>query len=246
MKTSRDGLGDRMKNNYENRSRHYLTRRTPVIIRVDGKAFHTFTKGCEKPFDYRLIYSMRYATLQLAQRMQGCVAAYVASDEASFLLTDWAQLDTQAWFDYNKSKMESISASYMSVFFNQNYFGSKEPSDSLTDKYGVFDSRSFNLPKAEVANYFLWRMKDWERNSVTMLASEFFSHKELHGKSTLDRLQMMEAKGVRWSDTNPIARNGSFFVKADGKFAERTFDENVTYEKVAMNLRFLDTNPDTV
>lgn len=250
MKQSKDGLGDRMKKNYEDRSRHYLLRRTPVILRLDGKAFHTFTRGLEKPFDKRFVYSMRYATLRTAERMQGCVAAYVASDEASFLLTDWAQLDSQAWFDYNKSKIESIAASYMSVFFNQNFFGSKEPSDSLTDRYGVFDARSFNLPKAEVVNYFLWRMKDWERNSITMFASESYSHKELHGKSTLDRLRMSSESGNHWSDLDPIFRNGSFFVKhqqdSHNCFCEKLLDFKPTYENISAKLKFLEANHDTI
>lgn len=250
MKASKDGLGDRMKKNYEDRSRFHLMRRVPVMIRLDGKAFHTFTKNLQKPFDERFLYAMRWAALRTAEHIQGCAAVYVASDEASFLLTDWAQLDTQAWFDYNKSKIESVAASYMSVFFNQNFFGSKEASDSLTDRFGVFDARSFNLPKAEVVNCFLWRMKDWERNSVTMLASEYFTPKELHGKSTVERLQMIEQKKiVRWSDLRPCIRNGSFFVKdhdGDAKFKEIELDYKPNYENISAQLRFLESNPDTL
>lgn len=55
----RTTLGDRMKNNYKNISRYYLTRRMPVIVRMDGCHFHTFTKGFKKPFDEILVNTMQ-------------------------------------------------------------------------------------------------------------------------------------------------------------------------------------------
>jgi tRNA(His) 5'-end guanylyltransferase len=213
MNNNKDGLGDRMKSNYESRNRHYLMRRTPVIIRLDGKAFHTFTRSCQKPFDNRVIYAVRYATRMTAERIQGCVAAYTQSDEASFLLSDWATHETQAWFDYNKSKIESIAASYMSVFFNQNFFGSKEPSDSLTDRYAIFDARSFNLPKEEVTNYFLWRGKDWVRNSVNMLGQSLFSHNELQNKNVAIVKEMCMDKGYEWDSLADSVKYGSFYIR---------------------------------
>jgi tRNA(His) 5'-end guanylyltransferase len=94
-----ESLGDRMKDNYEDRYRIYLTRRTPVIIRLDGKAFHTLTSKCQRPFDQHFINSMLYASEETAKEMQGFKLAYVQSDEVSFLLTDYDNLDTEAWFD---------------------------------------------------------------------------------------------------------------------------------------------------
>lgn len=243
MKTSKDGLGDRIKQNYENRARHYLTRRTPVIIRVDGKAFHTFTRGMERPFDSKLIGVMRLAALQTAREMQGCMAFFVASDEVSFLLTDWAKLNSCAWFDYNQSKIESVSAATMTAYFNRQN-GLLE-----TEAVAVFDSRSFNLPKSEVVNYFLWRMKDWVRNSVTMLASSHFSHKTLQGVSTKERIALMEEKGVHWSALMSHLKHGSFYVRhpQDGEdFFEVTLNEAPTYENIAAKLKFLDRNADTI
>lgn len=114
-----DSLGDRMKENYENRGRHYLTRRTPVVVRVDGRAFHTYTRGLKQPFDDTLGDAMGLAALDVAQDMQGCKLVYVQSDEASFLLTDFDQLTTEAWFGYNKSKVETIAASAMTAYFNE-------------------------------------------------------------------------------------------------------------------------------
>ncbi len=164
-------LGDRMKGNYENRYRVYLTRRTPVIMRLDGKAFHTLTKGCHKPFDHDLHCCMRAAACAVLAEVQGAQCAYIQSDEVNILLTDYRRLDTEAWFDYNIQKIVSVAASICSVAFSLAY-----------GKVGIFDCRAFNIPEKEVCNYFIWRQKDWERNSLFMLANSFLSAKELHKK----------------------------------------------------------------
>lgn len=206
MSKKGDSLGDRMKR-YENCYRLYLTRRTPVLIRLDGRAFHTLTKSCEKPFDHELIYAMNMAATAVANDMQGCVAFYHQSDEVTFFLRDYQSLVSEAWFDYNKSKIESVSASVMTAHFNAGF--------KKFDKLAYFDSRSFNIPKEEVVNAFLWRVRDWQRNSVTMVASEHFSHKELHGKNMTDRLDMLYEKGVEYHKLDHHLRYGSLWI-SDG------------------------------
>ena len=104
----KSGLGNRMKENYENRTRFKLTRRLPVIIRLDGKAFHTYTKGLEKPFDEGLIEDMAETTRFLCENIMGIKCGYTQSDEISLLITDFDKLETQAWFDYNIQKMLSL------------------------------------------------------------------------------------------------------------------------------------------
>ena len=196
-------IGDRMKENYEDRYRIKLTRRTPVIIRVDGKAFHTFTAGLDKPFDKDFMDDMVYAASQTSMEMQGFKMGYVQSDEASFLLTDYDDLDTDAWFDYSLSKLVSISAAYMTAFFNR---------WNLT--FGIFDSRAFNVPMEEVANYFLWRARDWERNSLQMYCQANFSHKEMMNKNAAAQHEMLHSIGKNWAkDLTPREKNGTFIFK---------------------------------
>lgn len=176
-------LEERMKNNYEHRFRTYLPRRTNVIIRLDGKAFHTFTRGCEKPFDKNIITSFDYTAIELLNNVQNCKLAYTQSDEISLLLTDYDNLETEAWFDNNIQKMVSVSASLATARFNEVYPSSKT---------ALFDSRVFVIPeKEEVANYFLWRHKDCARNSISMIAQSLFSHKELHGISIKEQIEMI-------------------------------------------------------
>ena len=181
-------LGDRMKGNYEHRQRVYLTRRMPVIIRLDGRAFHSLTRKMVRPFDGQFITAMRKAAQFVADDIQGCKVAYVQSDEVSFLLTDYDKLQTEGWFNYNLCKMVSIAASEMSVEFSM-----------YLDTPGIFDGRAFNIPREEVANYFLWRAQDWHRNSVLMYSQKFFSHKQMHGKNLNDLHEMLHKIDKNWT-----------------------------------------------
>lgn len=209
-------IGDRMKNNYENRSRHYLLRRTPVIIRVDGKAFHSFTKSFNKPFDDLLMDGMLNAAIKtvMYSGMQGFKLAYTQSDECSFLLTDYDRIETNAWFDYNKSKLETITASTFTYFFNDHIRKYKTPLELSIFNLAVFDARAFNIPESEISNYFLWRAKDWERNSLSMYCRSFFSDKELLGKNKQQQHDMLYSVGKNWcTDLNDRQKNGTFFGK---------------------------------
>jgi len=215
-----DSLGDRMKQNYERPARHYLTHRTPVVVRVDGRAFHTLTKGLRKPFDGNFIEAMILAACHVFAEVQGCKIAYVQSDEASFVLTDYDGLLTEAWLGNNKSKIESITAALMSVAFGRalRLMSLKEE----LDDYVVFDARAFNVPEAEVANYLLWRAKDWHRNSVQMLAQHLFSHESLQGMSTSQCLYRLHAAGHSWDLLGEQVKNGTFLIRHKCGIAERT------------------------
>jgi len=205
-------LGDRMKN-YENISRKYLIKRIPVIIRVDGRTFSSYTHGCTKPFDQHIMNAMSNSAINVANGMQGFKAAYIQSDEASFLITDYDSIHSQGWFGYNHSKIISISASLMTAYFNK----SMELSNTYgwsTSRVALFDSRAFNIPREEVVNYFLFRSQDWHRNSVQMYARSVFSHNELKNKNQIDMLSMLSDKGYDWKeDLTDREKNGTFILR---------------------------------
>ena len=184
-----DSLGDRMKNKYENVTRFHLMSRQPVIMRLDGKAFHTLTKSCEKPFDDFFSLSMISAAEAVMNEAMGAKLAYIQSDEISILLTDYENLESEAWFDNNIQKLCSVSASIASVEFSDFF-----------EKCAHFDCRVFNIPKEEVNNYFIWRQQDWMRNSVQMLARNYFSQSELHKKNIPSMHDMLHDKGVNWAE----------------------------------------------
>jgi len=241
---TKDSLGDRMKLNYENRSKTYLLRRTPVIIRLDGKAFHTFTKGFVKPFDQRFMETMQETTLELCKNIQGCVFGYTQSDEITLVLVDYNTLDTCAWFDYNVQKVCSVVASMCTLYFNRifakkaNAFISEYGTDGdYREIYGdasemveraingykralktgaLFDARVFNVPLSEVTNCILWRQQDCSRNSVSSLGQAFFSHKELKGKNTSQIQDMlMEKFNINWNNLSVAEKRGTAVVKSD-------------------------------
>ena len=205
-------LGDRIKR-YESVYHNTATGRTPLMIRVDGRAFHTFTRGMEKPFDKRVMSGMVYAARCVAEEMQGFKAAYIQSDEATFCITDYDRIESQGWFDYDISKIVSISASLMTLYFSEYMNTKKKP---------VFDSRAFSVPANDVINAFLWRAKDWERNSLQMYCRSLFSHKQLHGKNAHDMHQMLHDIGRNWTtDLTNRQKNGTFLIMGVGEINER-------------------------
>lgn len=230
MNNKKDSLGDRMKNNYENRSKTYLVRRTPVIIRLDGKAFHTFTKGMKKPYDEIFHNTMNATMKYLCENIQGCKLGYTQSDEITLLLTDYDTLDTDAWFDNNVQKLCSVSASMATMAFNK--FLNEYYTEALfelncpitADEYmttlknklnsAMFDSRCFNVPEDEVTNCFIWRQQDATRNAIQMLGQCNFSHKELQGKSCNDIQDMlMLQKGINFNDMPTEFKRGVCCIK---------------------------------
>jgi tRNA(His) 5'-end guanylyltransferase len=196
-------------------------------MRLDGKAFHTYTRGLDKPFDEGLIEDMRDTATYLCSKIEGAKCAYVQSDEISILITDYVNLKTQAWFDYSVQKMTSISASLCTAKFNQlrisrvNDWGKSEESnygefilESIDNMpLAFFDSRVFNIPKEEVPNYFHARQRDAVKNSISMLGQSLYSHKELHKKSGDEVQELCFQKGHNWNDLHYSKKRGSFIVK---------------------------------
>lgn len=234
-----DELGMRMKK-YENVSANKLTRRTPVAIRIDGKAFHTFTRGFNKPFDRVLMKAMQDTMKYLCERVQGCVLGYTQSDEITLILVDYKQLNSSAWFDYKVQKLCSVTASMATLGFGKAFKNALYEEECLWEtgltpqsveiqkshqeymqilkaaenKGAMFDARCFNIPREEVTNLIYWRQLDAIRNSVQMVGQANFSHKELQGKSCEKIKEMLlTEKGMNWNCFSPVYKYGSCCIK---------------------------------
>lgn len=204
-----DSLGDRMKG-YEQAARVRLPMRMPVILRIDGRAFHTYTRDCDKPFDAKLMSAMDDVALRLCEEVQGAQIAYVQSDEISILVHNYKRLQSQAWFDNQVQKMVSVAASVaaaMMTALSYDVFGGY--------KLASFDARAFVLPEAEVCNYFVWRQQDATRNSIQMLARSLYSHAECVNKNQAALQEMCFAKGYNWNDLPVAMRRGRCVVPID-------------------------------
>ena len=223
-----DELGKRMKEYYEDIPKTKLMRRTPVAIRIDGKAFHTFTRGFQKPFDEVLIKSMQKTMKYLCENIQGCVLGYTQSDEITLILVDYKNLNSAAWFDYEVQKMCSIAASMATMAFNKFFAEEVDIYNSNPNNSGIqanryitaklkgamFDARVFNIPKEEVTNLIYWRQLDATRNSIQMVGQANFSHKELQNKScNMIQDMLMTEKGINWNNYPTHQKRGSCCIK---------------------------------
>lgn len=242
MSNKKDSLGDRMKT-YEAVPKEKLVRRMPVIIRLDGKAFHTFTRGFVKPFDAVLMKTMNDTMKYLCENIQGCVLGYTQSDEISLVLIDYQTLTTDAWFEYSVEKMCSIAASMATLAFNKAWINNvyeweesclpatifdeedypekykdeikqAELYESRFDDGALFDARAFNVPKEEVMNCLCWRQQDATRNSIQAAGQANFSHKQLMNKSCNQIQDMLFVEhGINWNDYPVPCKRGTCCIK---------------------------------
>jgi len=207
-----DVMGMRMKKNYETIPKIKLYRRIPVAIRIDGKSFHTYTKGFNKPFDDDLIRAMQNTMYRLCNAIQGCVFGYTQSDEITLILIDYNDLNTEAYFDYEVQKLCSVISSMATAYFN-------DEMQTFSSYLAMFDCRCFNIPKEEVANLIYWRQCDATRNSIQMVGQSQFSQKELQGKSCNDIQNMLLIeKNINWNDYPVVKKRGTACKKINGCF----------------------------
>lgn len=204
----------------------------PAIIRLDGRAFHSYCRGLARPFDSMFMRDMDATTLALAEQIDGVRLAYVQSDEISLLLTDridGSEAVQGFMFGGQVQKLTSISAAIASSTLNVHRY--RVTSQSIAQ----FDSRVFQLPEMDaVQRYFEWRQADARVNSLGMLASTHFSHRQLHGVSTTARAEMLRSVGVdpdalppafvhgRVVRRTPVEKQTTFFDRRLG--IDRTVD----------------------
>ena len=247
-------LANRMKE-YEKRNQYYLQKRTPVAIRVDGRSFHTFTKGFQRPFDDVLIKTIQETAKYMCENIQGAKFAYVQSDEITIILTDYDTLDTDCWFNYRTDKLCSISASMATMAFNkffernvENYiqncatdyetnglYEKGTPEYRLCEIYqkavekgAMFDARCFNIPKEEVTNLIYWRQLDATRNSIQMVGQANFSHKELQNKScNMIQDMLHEQKGINWNDYPTVCKRGTAVIYTNYQNPQSLTDKDI-------------------
>ena len=224
-----DELANRMKK-YERSFKTFLPERMPVIIRLDGKAFHTLTKGFNRPFDDILRRTMVKTSEYLCANIMNCKLAYTQSDEISLLLINYENVDSCSWYQNNLQKIVSVSASMATLAFNY-YFekivgeefncndwdrlpcGDNKFDDGYF-KMATFDSRAFVLPQEEVCNYFIWRQEDCTKNSINMVAQSEFPHEELQKLNT-SQLQekLFQERGINWNNFPVVNKRGSCITR---------------------------------
>lgn len=192
----KDPLGDRMKMYERAESGRRLMPLLPTVARIDGRSFHSFTRGMVRPFDHDFSASMVETTIALA-KMTNAIIGYTQSDEITLV---WHNTDykSQIWFDGRIAKMTSQLAAQATLIF---YRIIEEKMPEFASRLPTFDARVWNLPnRDEVINLLLWREADATRNSISMAAREYFSHKALMGKNSAEKQEMLFQAGINWNE----------------------------------------------
>jgi len=238
-------LSIRMKK-YEDVNRYYLPSKQPVIIRVDGKAFHSYTKQswCERPFSDILVKTFQQTTIAVCEQLMNCCIAYHQSDEVTFFLKDYERIEQQQLFAGNIQKISSTIASKFTAYFNkymiENLLAANKDISKL--KLAEFDARCYTVPLHEVINCFIWRQRDAMKNSVSQYADSFFSSKQLHKKNTEDKKQLIRDTNKGDWDSLPLyIQRGTFFKKIDLELPLDTLSEQNLQYYIDNNLEIPDT-----
>jgi tRNA(His) guanylyltransferase len=219
---SEDSLGDRMKG-YEGVTRTQLVPKMPVLIRLDGKAFHTFTKGMERPYDRTFHECMWEAAKYLCENVQGCQVAYVQSDEITLLLVDYKDIKSEGWFHYGVQKMVSVAAAMCTAAFLCAYgekkvwpscLNLKGPFNTIKRRPPAFDARVWNVPEHEVVNVFIWRQQDATATPSSSWVSRSVQPQGAHGVNC-NQIQEMVFKdhGINFNDLPVPQKRGVCIVK---------------------------------
>lgn len=225
---SRDSLGDRMKA-YEKAGDQTLPKRMPVILRLDGVAFHTYTKKLKEPFHEGMHTCMLDTMEHLCKNIQNAVVGYTQSDEITIVLNNWKELTTESWFGNRQGKMIGVAAAMATAQFNESARLHMPP--EVAQKFAYFDCRAFIVPKEDVCNNFIWRQQDATRNSIQMLGQSQFSHKQLQGKNNNQVQHMLiTERDINWNDLDVWKKRGTAWTK-DGGIDTNTpiFQENRSY-----------------
>jgi tRNA(His) guanylyltransferase len=219
----RSPLAIRMKS-YEAATGTALPTKSWAVLRLDGKAFHSYSRNLDKPFDYKFMEDMTSLMSFLCRHVGGAVFGYTQSDEISIILHDLSSPQHQHWFGGKVQKIVSVAASYAGANWSV--------IRGDVENFGVFDARVFALPSmAEVKNYLLWRQQDSEKNAIFMAASEFYSHKELLGKSGKEKILMLADVGKSWQlDYSDRAKLGAISSKV-AALEEVTYTRKDTEEE---------------
>lgn len=200
-------LSDRMKK-YENVTNTRLVPRLPIIVRIDGRAFHTFCRNMNRPYDCFMSSLMLETTKYLVDE-SNAVIGYTQSDEINLILYN-GNPQSESMFDGRTQKLCSILAALATAKFNRRIFDYFDEKNYITS-FPVFDCRVFNVPcKSEAVNVLVWRELDATRNSITMAAQSQYSHNELMNKNTDQMQEMLFQKGINWNDYPTFFKRGTY------------------------------------
>jgi tRNA(His) guanylyltransferase len=203
-------LADRMKGYEQIGAGQVLIPNLPVLARLDGKAFHSWTRGLNRPYDERLQTLFDETTRFLVEE-SNAVVGYTQSDEITLVLSNGGRPESQIFFDGRAAKLTSVLASMATAFYNARV---PEVLPERAGRLAYFDARVWNVPsETEAVNCLVWRELDATRNSISMAAQSLYSPKQLHGKNTSEMQEMLFQKGINWNFYPSRFKRGAYFQR---------------------------------
>src|ERR1051326_5167129 len=203
-------LSDRMKV-YENIvSGQMLLPNLPIMVRIDGKAFHTWTRGCQRPYDTGVMNLFDETTKYLVEATDAAIG-YTQSDEITLVLWNGGKIESKVLFDGRVSKLTSVLASMATAKFNQ-LVPMALPAKATS--LALFDCRVWSVPtQQEAVNCLIWRELDATRNAISMAAQSMYSHKELQNKNSNEMQEMIFQRGQNFNDYPARFKRGGYFQR---------------------------------
>ena len=174
-----------------------------IIIRLDGRSFHSFAQNMElkKPYDDNFCRVMVNVSKELFEEFSP-LFIYSFSDEISILLD-------KIPFNGRIEKINSVMASFTSSSFTLNY-GVKFP------KAVAFDSRVIPITDDKIYDYFKWRQDEAWRNCVNGYGIHFLKSKysssqaneKINGLGLSDIHEMLFQNGINLNDVKTWKKRG--------------------------------------
>jgi tRNA(His) 5'-end guanylyltransferase len=209
-----DTLGDYVKGFEKVATGPSIPKGKPMLIRLDGRAFHSFTKGLTKPFD-RNLTSLMQATTKYLVHQSNALVGYTQSDEISLVCFIPAESEAEYFFGGRVQKITSLLASMATAYFNK---GLSDFLPEKKDSLPLFDARVWEVDSLRDAFLtLLWRERDAIKNSITMVAQYHFGHSKLQGISGKQKREMLHDIGDPWENYDDCFKRGSYFGRVTEK-----------------------------
>jgi tRNA(His) guanylyltransferase len=205
-----DTLGDRCKSfeGAETARRADPTR--PLLARLDGRSFHTFTRGLDRPYDLRLSKLMNETARYLVSETHAAIA-YTQSDEITLAWPSPSTIEGKYMFDGKLQKLTSVLAGMCSARFQH---GVDKLLPDKAEQFPHFDCRVWQVPDLwHAAEVFMWREDDAVKNAISMAAQAHYSSKALHGVNSKVKLEMLQALGQPFERHPRFFRRGTYLQK---------------------------------
>lgn len=206
---------------YEVYSSLKVPKNSKIIIRLDGRSFHTLARDLDltKPYDENFYRVMSEVCRDLYEEFSP-LFVYTFSDEISLLFDKLP-------FDGRIEKINSVIASFTSSSFVIHY-------NTDFKKPPAFDSRIVPINDEVILKYFRWRQDESWRNCVNSHGISYFkskypnnvAHEKINGMKLNDIHELLFQNGINLNDVDTYKKRGIGVYRKNKKIVGFNKKEN--------------------